>query len=256
MSSTCYWQHDKLAATQYTCLDGENVVCPYCCVEKCPVETPQWFAACAVAGHPTWPAQSSGVPRELVCLETYWSDQVFHTFSVKGFFESLSPLISPPLRIAHRYVESAEHLAYYTRKPDGLLWSDPEARDAPICYLAFHGSPGTVYSTLEAIGPDKLCEAFENYGEYANLVYFGACSVLADADGRKFAKKFLKVSKSRAVIGYTTNVDWMHSMIIDLLFLQRFYTDNDPWNNLADIFASVLQDFAPAEPMGFTLIQA
>jgi hypothetical protein len=44
--------------------------------------------------------------------------------------------------------------------------------------------------------------------------------------------------------------------VIDLLFLYRFYTDDDPWNNLADIFDSVLQDFAPAKPMGYTLIQA
>ncbi|HNT76151.1 MAG TPA: hypothetical protein PKH77_14140 [Anaerolineae bacterium] len=256
MTNTCYWNHEKLAKTQYTCMDGENVVCPYCCVEKCPVETPQWFAACAAAGHPTWPSQSASVPRELVCLEAYWNDEVFRTLSVKGFFDSLAPLITPPLKIAHRYVESAEHLDYYTRKPDGLLWTDQEARDVPIFYLAFHGSPGTVYSALDAIGPDKLCEAFRDYGEYDNLVYFGACSVFADAAGEKFAKKFLKASQTRAVIGYTTNVDWINSLVIDMLFLYRFYTDDDPWNNLADIFNSVLQDFAPAKPMGYTLIQA
>jgi hypothetical protein len=58
------------------------------------------------------------------------------------------------------------------------------------------------------------------------------------------------------VIGYTTNVDWMQSLVTDMLFLQRFYTDPDPWNNLAAIFASVKADYGPAEALGYTLLQA
>jgi len=197
------------------------------------------------------------VPRKLVCLETYWGDhrqRVFQRATVQPFFEGLATQLEPPLRIAHRFVESMEHLAAYTQRPDGIFWRDPESFDAPVYYLSFHGSPGTVHTALEKLGPEALCSAFADWGEsYDNLVYFGACSVFAGRAGRRFAARFLKTSRCRAVLGYTTDIDWMESMLTDLLFLRRFYTDARPWRNLAAIHASVRKDFAPARRLGFTL---
>ncbi len=79
--------------------------------------------------------------------------------------------------------------------------------------------------------------------------------MLGKASGLKFGKKFLKISKTRAIIGYGRDVGWMDSLAVDLLFLYRFYTDPDPWGQLTEIFNSVKQDFGPAERMGYTLIQ-
>lgn len=81
-----------------------------------------------------------------------------------------------------------------------------------------------------------------------------SCSVLAGSSGMQFGSDLLAASGSRAVIGYTTNMDWINSLMIDLMFLYRFYTHGDPWNNLADIFASIEDDFAPARRMGYTLM--
>jgi hypothetical protein len=158
------------------------------------------------------------------------------------------------LLVAHRFVESLEHLAQYTRKPGGLLWTDPVAYDAPVIYLAFHGSPGTVYTALERIGPRGLCDAFEGHGSLPALIYLGSCSVLKGEVGEKLGKDLLETSGARALLGYTTDVDWMNSLVVDMLFLKRFYSDIDPWNNLEDIYNSILQDFGPAEGMGYTLI--
>lgn len=55
------------------------------------------------------------------------------------------------------------------------------------------------------------------------------------------------------MLGYTTDVNWMDSMLTDLLFLRRFYADADPWKNLRAIHESVLADFAPARSLGHTL---
>ena len=41
-----------------------------------------------------------------------------------------------------------------------------------------------------------------------------------------------------------------------MLFLQRFYTDPDPWNNLAAIFDSVKEDYRPAQTLGYTILRA
>jgi hypothetical protein len=48
----------------------------------------------------------------------------------------------------------------------------------------------------------------------------------------------------------------MQSLVTDLLFLQRFYTNPDPWENLSDIFHSVKKDYRPAEALGYTLVEA
>ena len=194
-------------------------------------------------------------PAKLVCLEAYWNERMFHTSSVKGFFEAMAPFVHPPLTLAHRFVESEAGLAYYARHPDGLLWRNKELFDAPIYYLAFHGRPGGVRSLLERIEADKLCEAFADYGKgYKNLVYFACCNVLRGKKGQHFAREFLDASKVQAVIGYTTTVDWMASLVCDMLFLHRFYSDPSPWRNLRRIFNSVVRDYPAAKRLGYTLV--
>jgi hypothetical protein len=113
-----------------------------------------------------------------------------------------------------------------------------------------------VETVLERIDSREICEAFRDYGDYLCIIYIGSCSVLAGAAGEAFGDDLVKASGARAVIGYTTNVDWMNSLVVDMLFLYRFYRHGDPWNHLADIFDSVLKDFGPAREMGYTLLCA
>jgi hypothetical protein len=194
-------------------------------------------------------------PAKLVVLETYWNEKLFQSFSVKPFFEAMAPLVHPPLALAHRFVESAAGLAYYTRKPDGVMWRQADVFDAPVYYLAFHGKPGKVISLTGDIGGQTLIEAFEGYGRgYRNLVYFAACSVLRGAQGTQLAREFLRATGMRAVVGYSTRVDWMASLVADMLFLHRFYRDPSPWRNLRRIFASVQHDYPRARRLGHLLI--
>ena len=199
----------------------------------------------------------SKAPRKLVCLETYWGDhetRLFRTPSVLPFFEGLARQLDPGLAIAHRFMDSPAQLAAYTRRRSGLLWRDPETYDTPVYYLSFHGSPGKIHTSLAKIGPAALCRAFAGWGRsYDNLVYFGACSVFKGRRGERFAREFLRASGCRAVLGYATEIDWMGSMLADLLFLRRFYADADPWRKLREIHASVLADFAPAKKLGHVL---
>ena len=77
---------------------------------------------------------------------------------------------------------------------------------------------------------------------------------LRGAKGRRFARDLLAASGARAVIGYTTNVKWMDSLVVDLLFLYRFYSHPNPWSSLAEVFSSVQRDYRPARKMGYTLV--
>lgn len=166
----------------------------------------------------------------------------------------MAPLANPALTVAHRFVESEAGLAYYARRPDGLMWRRKELFDTPVYYLAFHGRPGGVNPLLGRIEADALCEAFANYGGYTNLAYFACCNVLRGEKGRRFARNFLRISGMRAVIGYATTVDWMESLVADMLFLHRFYRDPSPWRNLKQIFRSVQRDYPRARRLGHTLI--
>jgi hypothetical protein len=194
-------------------------------------------------------------PAKIVCLESYWNEKLFQSVSVKGFFEAMAPLLHPPLTVAHRFVESDAGLAHYARR-GGVMWRNRELFDAPVFYLAFHGAPGALKSVGGHIDGERLCEAFAGYGSggYRNLVYFAACNVLRGDAGQRFARRFLQASGVRAVIGYGTAVDWMASLVADLLFLHRFYSDPSPWRNLKRIFASVQRDYPRARRLGHTLI--
>jgi hypothetical protein len=194
-------------------------------------------------------------PPKLVCLETYWNEKLFESFSVKPFFDAMAPLLRPPLKVAHRFVESEAGLAYYTQRPGGVMWRYAELFDAPVFYLAFHGKPGAVISLTGNIGAQPLLQAFEGYGRgYRNLVYFAACSMLRGAQGERFAREFMRKTGVRAVIGYTTRVDWMASLVADLLFLHRFYSHPSPWRNLRRIFNSVRRDYPRARTLGHLLL--
>ncbi len=166
----------------------------------------------------------------------------------------MAPLIDPPLTLAHRFVDSEAGLAYYAKRPDGLMWRRKELFDTPVYYLAFHGKPGAVSPLLGRIEAERLCEAFAGYGGYKNLVYFACCNVLRGERGRRFAREFLRKSRVSAIIGYTRRVDWMASLVADMLFLHRFYSDPSPWRNLRRIFNSVGRDYPAARRLGHTLI--
>src|SRR5438477_12129610 len=143
------------------------------------------------------------LPPKIVCLESYWNDQLFQNFSVKGFLEAMSPLLHPPLTVAHRFVDSHEGIAYYLRRPGGVMWRQKELFDAPIYYLAFHGRPAAVTPVLGRVTGEQLCEAFAGYGSggYRNLGYFAACSVFGGVRGERFARQFLTLTGVGAVIG-------------------------------------------------------
>jgi hypothetical protein len=173
---------------------------------------------------------------------------------VLPFLQALGSHLDPPLDIAHRFVESVAQLTNYVQYPNGLCWWDSEVFDVPVFYLSFHGSPATIRSSLEQLGARLLCESFRGWGgKYDNLVYFGACSVFAGAEGQQFARDFLAASRCRALLGYTTGIDWMDSMMTDLLFLRRFFAAEDPWTHLARLHESVVADFAPARRLGYEL---
>jgi len=120
-------------------------------------------------------------------------------------------------------------------------------------------TPVTVFSVLPAFSRPawttfaKGASVSRQISSALSMSLRRSSSLILSMNTGRFARDFLRSSGCRAVAGYTTDVNWMDSMLTDLLFLRRFYADLDPWRNLRQIHDSVLEDFAPARSLGHVL---
>src|SRR5258706_13945162 len=113
-------------------------------------------------------------PRNLVCLEPYWSDrpvQAFRERWVRPFFEGLAAQLEPPLAVAHRFMDSPAQLAAYTRRKEGLLWRDPQPFATPIYYLSFLVSPDRLLTVLARIYTSAPVRLYAGLGIGSSLIH-------------------------------------------------------------------------------------
>jgi hypothetical protein len=110
-------------------------------------------------------------------------------------------------------------------------WQKARYREYGILYLAFHGRPG------ELVIDGDVTMSIEELGERIRfrkrqrIVYFGSCSVLR-GDIRPL-KTFLERSGTKAVCGYTTDVDWMMSAALDLVAINELQKYSSTHRGLA-----------------------
>lgn len=102
-------------------------------------------------------------------------------------------------------------------------------------YFASHGHPYGLQisqSTKERVSLDELAKLLKtDFSLWA--IHFGACSVL-DVE-ETMVRKFMDKTKVRMVTGYGTDVDWMESASLELLFfshLTQYYDDLDSFREL------------------------
>jgi len=196
------------------------------------------------------PPDYFGFERIIVCLEAYFSANIFNDFTVKPYIQQLSWIVEEKIDVAHRFIDCGLGLRYYIN----VLMQDQIF--APVVYLAMHGKPyGNIEVSYETdINPEELCEAFKGFGTYPVLVYFSSCDLFRGEKGKEFAQEFLKISGAVAVAGYKKEVSFIDSLIIDTMFLSRFYTVQDPFGNLSQIYESVKKDYRLANDYsGFSL---
>ena len=191
---------------------------------------------------------------KICCLESYWNQNMTDTLSVKPFLKSIGWMIEKDIVIAHRFFDSGDGLSFYTQFPDGLIWKDPKLVGIDVFYLAVHGKPGGLMTSVTEIESDELITAFNGLDKFNNIVYFGGCDVLGGEKGKVFAEEFLKKTGTVAVIGYTKEVLWVDSIIIDTLFLTRFFSvEGNQFEQLQAIYDSVVHDYSTAKECGFSM---
>jgi hypothetical protein len=198
--------------------------------------------------------QQTAPPKKLLILESYASAKVTETLYAKQFIKPIHTLIYSPLQTAHRVFSSAADLQGYVQFPDAQIWQDPNFYSPDVIYITGHGIPAGLRLSLGSITKDELISCFNGLNYYSNIVYFSACEVFAGEEGNAFAKEFIDKTGTMAVIGYSRAVPLIDSLLIDIMFLTRFFeSEGRRFDKLHAIYESVLRDYPMAKEYGYKL---
>jgi hypothetical protein len=157
---------------------------------------------------------------KILCLEGDWDGELTSRSSVLPMLELLERLRR--VEFVHKDVGTRAELAYYLRQ-----WAeDDSVGDYSMLYLAFHGSTRTARSTSEhtvwisgaADGEVTLTELAGILGpdHKDEIIHFGSCSLLAEKSA--VLERFLNHTGIKAIAGYDTDIDWVASAAMDLMF--------------------------------------
>ncbi|MFL0354749.1 DUF6642 family protein [Xanthomarina sp. GH4-25] len=96
-----------------------------------------------------------------------------------------------------------------------------------IIYFAFHGKGSQIDLGVENISLSKLSKYFED--AFSNrIVHFGSCKTIFDENE---VTDFLEKTNALAVTGYSKNVDFIPSTVLDILFFEEC----QKWKNIKKI---------------------
>lgn len=158
-------------------------------------------------------------PRHLpgiFCLEGEWNSDPRARESVVPLLQLLEQL--KVAKTIHRDVATQAELTYYLKK-----WGQARYADYKVLYLAAHGDAAELYLGQDTVGLDELGRLLEDKCR-GRVVYFGSCLTLNQTDDRLLA--FAKQTGAKAVIGYSTEIDWLDSAAFELLLLDRLSRGN------------------------------
>lgn len=152
-----------------------------------------------------------GDPRLLI-LESTWNERGEYLrpeISVLPFFRGMTEAMAIPM--VFRQFNAKEDLRL-------LLQDFVRDRRFAYCYIAAHGGDRKIYG----IGREeiKLSSILTACGKAEGKGFiFSACRFVT----RELARRFLWESRARFVAGYAKDIDWIHSMLVDLSFFTYLY---------------------------------
>ena len=174
----------------------------------------------------------------------------FQKHSIKPYLSELTKGVGHPYELDHNTVGNGDD---FIRN----LKSRKDYNSAPFYYLSFHGEPASiVFNAKSGLGLDDLVYPFENDRTSNSIIYLSSCSSLQGDDGKMLADHLLKNTKCRAVIGYSKDMNWFDALFIDLLFIHKFFSHENPLDGIEEIYQEVLREYSPAKEAGLTLFKS
>jgi hypothetical protein len=174
---------------------------------------------------------SLGAYSRVFCLEGDWEGELTSRSSVRPMLELLEGL--KRIEYVHKDVGTRAELRYYLRR---WLDEDPSVAEYGTLYLAFHGGARGPRRAGERVlqiseaddGEISLEELASILG--ANMtgvvIHLGSCSLLRERP--RALHDFLEATGAKAVAGYTTDVEWVASAAMDMLFFDKI-ADYSQW---------------------------
>ncbi len=153
----------------------------------------------------------------VVVLEgTWWSNHEVPL--VLPYFHALS-ISHREIDVSHRTIRSVEDIGYYVskiRKNSGVM-----------LYFACHGEGLHLKPAGERdkkIAQADLLTALKEAKEGAvSFVHFGCCEMIDPNARRKTHESIMNAAGAKWSSGYTTSVDWLQSMFLDLALVTEVF---------------------------------
>jgi hypothetical protein len=162
-----------------------------------------------------WEEGSMSKARVVVLEGAWWSNHEVPL--VLPYFHALS-ISHRDIDLSHRTIRSVEDIGFYVKRI-------PKNSGAML-YFACHGEE----LHLEPVGKrakinqQELLDALGEAKEGAvSFVHFGCCEMIDPNARRETHQKILAASGAKWSSGYTTSVDWLQSMFLDLALVKEVF---------------------------------
>lgn len=151
----------------------------------------------------------------VVILEGVWWS-VREVPLVLPYFEALARTF-PDIDLSHRTFRSVEDVEYYVSKL-------PKNGGAML-YFACHGSNLHLAPTDDSlISPPELVDALGKAKDGAiSFIHFGCCEMVDPQKRRESHEKYLNACGAKWASGYTKEVEWLKSTLLDLAFVAEVF---------------------------------
>jgi hypothetical protein len=148
------------------------------------------------------------------CIEN-WSGRRANRDSVKPLLDYLE--VGGVARYVHERVSTAAELEH--RLDD---WAPRKLY--PVCYLALHGSPESVWVGSEEVALEDLLLAAPSLE--GKTLFLSSCSTLATS--RAWLRKLRAGTRLNTICGYDRDVEWFEGASFDLLLLSALSSYSRP----------------------------
>lgn len=178
--------------------------------------------------------------RRLLILESTWDEKGQYLrpeISVRPFFHGMTEAMD--VAMVYRQFNAKEDLRL-------LLQDFVRDRRFGYCYIAAHGGDGKIYGVgREEIKLTAIMTACAN-AEGKGFI-FGACRFVTS----QIARRFLWETRARFVAGYSHDIDWIHSMLVDISFFTFLFrgSGHDPFRAADRLYS----EHGLARKIGFTV---
>lgn len=144
---------------------------------------------------------------------TWWGNR--EVPQILPYFQALD-ISGYNINLSHRTIRNVDDIAYWV----GKIRKNENA----FLYFACHGDNLELSPTNDSrISEDELEKSLRKTKENAiSFLHFGCCEMISEKNRRKTLTKYLIASKAKWVSGYSKEIEWLRSTLLDLALIADF----------------------------------